>query len=263
MEEERQVATSAPEKGAGVLKSNGGLKIACAILAVAVVGLVAYLIISKTNVGQKTNCITNSATSDGEKATSDGEIAASDGEKAASDNIGFVYDTFADTSIGYGQFVVTKDGDLYFIPGEKIAWTSTGEDMKITFSVSEEVGTEGKFEFEPEEIGYYATPMGEGQKVSFEGYKLNVNNVQYVTDVFFGQQKAGIAVAIIGKDGNMSVLSSSYFSEDEALKLELKKNVETNVVGISSASHGTGCYPVVHYRDGGSKKLDENIFKVD
>ena len=249
MEEERQVTMSAPEKGTDVLKGNGGLKIACAILAVAVVGLVAYLIVDKANIGQKTNCITNNA--------------AGNGEKATSENVGFVYTTSTYASYGnYGDYVVTKDGDVYFIPRKEIVWDDDeNNNSKVSFSVDSEVGAPGKFEFEPEDIEYYTPPMGDGQKISFEGYKLNLSNVQYVVEVDMGQQKGAASAAIIDRDGNMSLLLSSSFGENTTLKL--KKNVEGNVSGIVPAYHGSGWYPVVYYRDGGSKKLDDNMLSMD
>lgn len=244
MENEQQ--TVAAEEQVRGSKGNSSLIIVCVVLALVAVGLGAYLIIDKTGAGEKTKC----AVSNSEKSSSGSD---------SSESVGFVYDTDPiGKYVDYGKYIITKDGDLYFAPESKITWYEDHSE-KVSYSVDSEVGAKGKFEFEPDDISYYTPPMKEGQKINFEGYKLNVSNVQFVTELGFGQQKNGILVAIITKDGKMSILKTKEgFGENS--KLVIKKDVEENVANVGTAYHGTGMYAVVYYRDGSSKKLNDEVF---
>ncbi len=236
------------------LKSNVGLKITCVVLALVAIGLGACLIINKARSNERTNCAVDDYEKNSSKEAYNGNEESGD-EETSNGNIGFVYRTDSTgLYVDYGKYIVTKNGDLYFAPSDKVM----GE--RVSYLVDSETGTNGKFTFEPDDISYYTPPMEEGQKINFSGYKLNISNVQSIMEVGRGQQKVGILAAIIAKDGSLSILKT----EDgfgENVKLRLKKDIEKNVASVGTAYHGTGMYAVVYYRDGGSKKLDNKVFE--
>lgn len=247
MKEEQQTATSAIEKPAESSSGCGGLKIACVALAIMTLGLGTYLILDKTVLKQDSDngtkkCVTTS------------------NEKTATENIGFVYDTSPiGTYVDYGKYIVTKDGNLYFEPNSEISWSESESAEKTSYLVNDETGTKGKFTFEQDDIGYEVSGALD-TPITIDGYKLNVSNVQSVMEVGHGQQKVGILLAIIDKDGNLSILKTKDgFGEN--VELVLEKNVEKNVASVGTAYAWSYRYAVVYFRDGGSKKLDDKLFE--
>ena len=245
MGKEQQTVTSAVEKPTESPSGCGGLKIACVVLAIMTLGLGTYLILDKTVLKQSSDngtkkCVTTS------------------NEKTATENIGFVYDTSPiGTYVDYGKYIVTKDGNLYFEPNSEISWSESTE--KTSYLVNDETGTKGKFTFEQDDIGYEVSGALDAP-ITIDGYKLNVSNVQSVMEVGHGQQKVGILLAIIDKDGNLSILKTKGgFGEN--VELVLEKNVEKNVASVETAYAWSYRYAVVYFRDGGSKKLDDKVFE--
>ena len=247
MKEDQQTATSAIEKPAESSSGRGGLKIACVVLAIMTLGLGTYLILDKTVLKQDSDngtkkCVTTS------------------NEKTSTENIGFVYDTSPiGTYVDYGKYIVTKDGNLYFEPNSEISWSESESTEKTSYLVNDETGTKGKFTFEQDDIGYEVSGALDAP-ITIDGYKLNVSNVQSVMEVGHGQQKVGILLAIIDKDGNLSILKTKdEFGEN--VELVLEKNVEKNVASVGTAYAWSYRYAVVYFRDGGSKKLDDKVFE--
>ena len=246
MGKEQQTVTSAIEKSVESSSGCGGLKIACVALAIMTLGLGTYLILDKTVLARDSDNGTN-------------KCVTTSNEKAATENIGFVYDTSPiGTYIDYGKYIVTKDGSLYFEPNSEISWSEEST-IKTSYLVNDETGTKGKFTFEQDDIGYEVSGALD-TPVTIDGYKLNVSNVQSVIEIGHGQQKVGILLAIIDKDGNLSILKTKDgFGEN--VELVLEKNVEKNVASVGTAYAWSYRYAVVYFRDGGSKKLDDKVFE--
>ena len=229
MGKEQQTVTSTIEKPTEGSSGCGGLKIACVALAIMTLGLGTYLILDKIVL-----------THDSDNGTK--KCVTTSNEKTATENIGFVYD---------------KDGSLYFEPNSEISRSESTE--KTSYLVNDETGTKGKFTFEQDDIGYEVNGALD-TPVTIDGYKLNVSNVQSVMEVGHGQQKVGVLLAIIDKDGNLSILKTKDgFGEN--VELVLEKNVEKNVASVGTAYAWSYRYAVVYFRDGGSKKLDDKVFE--
>jgi hypothetical protein len=218
-------------------KKGSLITILCICFAIATVGLGAYTILDKT-VFKDDKCVAEQ--SDGKKT----------GGTYANEK-GYVYKP----ELGeFGTYYVSKTGKVYFAASDTF-WSDGG---KWTPTMDEKVGTKKTIKLNVDDYYDFACngACDDDGNMEIEAFELNVSDIQYVKEMVFGNQKTHVATALIDKDGNMSILKSETPEDGEKTRFKLVKDVEKNV-----ASVGTGemynYYPMVFYRDGATKRLDD------
>ena len=250
MQDNMQNTENAPAAAAPVpAQKKGGsvAKILCVVFALVAVGLGIYLALDKTVLKDSVSgnkdakqCVTEAK---------EGEIA-----KIADNPSGYIYsDEF------YGRYYVTKEGDVYFVPSEYFGYVDGGG---VKWQIeSNDVAAKGTYTFKYSDFDNYYN-MAEGSEEGnfvVNGYKINVSNIQYIEEVGAGQQKTAVSLAMIDKDGNMSILNSSNVYSSNKVTFSISKNIETNVAAAQLATGSDQVYTRVFYRDGSSKMIDDKV----
>ncbi len=231
-------------------KANPTTGILCVVFALVALGLGGYLIYDKVIAkDDKTNCAV--ADKNDEKKENETNLL---GDKDTS----FIYSPSV-YGVFYGTYFVTNEGDVYL--NTDSTYADYDSSVKWTPTMAKEAGEKGNFELKAADIRGGEIDVDGADSYKINGFKLNLTNIRYLTEIMHGQQRVGVQTAFIDKDGNLSLL----FAKDEGKypreTLILKKNIDKNVVSVLPVYDDNGYNTMIFYRDGSSKLMDVSVFE--
>ena len=168
----------------------------------------------------------------------------------------------------FGVLYVTKKGEVYLSPT-----TETEKDngwpflMRVSdYDQNKLPGVRGKYTITEDDIeGFSAGPtdmVQEDYKVTFDGYKIDIDGVVAMYGVSFGHAFNGYNFALVKSDGTMGWLILTPGDSNMKASALLTKNVEgyENVAGVMSTSPAGGTRRVlVIKKDGGQEWMDYEL----
>lgn len=197
-------------------KSNGGLKCLVVVLFLCVLGLGGYIIydkaIAKDEAPKVENNCQNVANSSQTK-TEDTNTPSNQALQVLSTKV--------------GTFIIAKDGSVYY---RKIVDKYEGAEIKVDSFSS--IATQGKYKVED-----YITNMEDDKKIGseFEGYKLNIANINSAYEVATGNSGASEIIYFVTKDGKVNELSFSANTDKVDVKLSKDTCLKPNIVSVLSS----------------------------
>ena len=240
---------------APVKKGGGAAKVFCVLFALIALGLGGYIVADKTILNDSTK-----KDGDGGNVTNcKTEVDEDDKKEIVGKKIGYEYvDDF------YGAFYITKDGDVYFEPKKAFGYSYDSDAIDWEISKTNNVMKKESVKIEISDLLNYGVTNGSDDPVEFEGYKIDLKNIQIVAEVEFGQQKNNASTAFIDKDGSLSMLvSNNVFENDGKAEFKLFKDIYSNVASVGVSYMGTGYQTVVYFRDGSIAALDDKYLDID
>lgn len=146
-----------------------------------------------------------------------------------------------------GDFIVSKDGNVYFIPSDK---------QKNAAEISQ-IGTYGEYEVDDyiTGLGWDETSQKTTEDHKFNGYKLNLENVVSVYNVDIGQTGDYQTFLFVEEDGTVDMLAFQLYAETKTV---FEKNVSEhpNIVSVTQSA-GFGAYIAQFIdKDGNSYNFD-------
>jgi hypothetical protein len=251
-------------------KASPAIKILCVIFALVALGLGGFIVYDKlvTKDGDVREC-TEAADEPGEIAEGDGE-----GDDEGDEDVdgGDVKDTSAKgfaKYAEYGNYYVTKNGDVYLEPMEGTIHVGSLTINNIAFDKNEKFGKYGTYTITNKDlVGYnFAIDSFESSNssITIKGFKLDLTNVVSMYEPVFGQSWNGWDMAFIDKSGKLSWLyiMPDFLTNTNAVKTKLTKNVKgyTDAVSIMEAWQPDGRTVIVVTKDGGhiEMSLDELV----
>ena len=168
----------------------------------------------------------------------------------------------------FGVLYVTKKGEVYLSPTTE---TEKDNDWPFLMRVSDYdqnklPGVRGKYTITEDDIeGFSAGPtdmVQEDYKVTFDGYKIDIDGVVAMYGVSFGHAFNGYNFALVKSDGTMGWLILTPGDSNMKASALLTKNVEgyENVAGVMSTSPAGGTRRVlVIKKDGGQEWMDYEL----
>jgi hypothetical protein len=136
----------------------------------------------------------------------------------------------------YGEFIVTKNGDVY-------CNSLDGIDMN-----NSNIFTKGSVE-----VNYDLISMREEDTI-FDGYKLNISDVRSIYSYYYGQQ-GDSAIVFIKNDGTIGALYITLDGMDKYVKLDSTIDGFTNIITAVSNSAAGGSSILTIDKDGNMKVL--------
>ncbi len=131
-----------------------------------------------------------------------------------------------------GTFIISKDGSVYF---RKTVDKYAGVEIVIDDNTS--IGTHGNFELEDYITGLdYDEELKQSKEIhSFEGYKLDLQNINAAYEIMVGNGTSEI-IYFLSKDGKVNELSVD--SDGTNISINLKKDTSSypNIVSVLQSS---------------------------
>jgi len=155
----------------------------------------------------------------------------------------------------FGEFIVTKNGDVYFIPGD--TYRIVSDPYPVHVKNPDILGVKKSYILD-DYVGYL------GDKIEFEGYKLDLSNILSVNALYFGNGAPDAHYVFISKEGNVSELVFEFDYNDNTLIAKFEKNISEykNIVSIVPTSSPQASGAIVIDRDGNQYKyLSINILE--
>ena len=127
-----------------------------------------------------------------------------------------------------GEIVITNLGNVYYVPSDEVLYDGGWEE--VTIIDDQNIGLRKKYKIN----GYNESDDGNGNLVptEFNGYKLNITNVQSAYNIYFGTGGESKSVIIVGKDGKISEFG--VYKAVNGFKMVLEHNIDgyNNIVSV-------------------------------
>ena len=147
-----------------------------------------------------------------------------------------------------GTFIVDKNGSVYYEKADKF------NSYEIKIDSNTNIGTYGTYEVEDyiAGLGYDETSKKTTEDHKFEGYKLDLENINSVYEIYLGNGGANDQIHLLSNDGKVNVLS--FVANGEQLDITLSKDTCTkpNIVSVLQSS-GFGAFEVIFVDKDGNK----------
>ena len=265
MKEEKSIELNKPnfrDDEQAKKSGNGlGLKLTCGFLALATLGLGAFVVYDKFFATQpeKTEISSSIANQHADKSEKE--------EQVKKNKNGFVYHTDT-TEPGY--LIVDGNGDVYFDPNEHYSDAQGLESYNFNFATANIDGEKGSYSLDGDEINFHTYPSNDEQKITFSGYKLNIKNISSIIQAECGQNftahyylaitQSGDAYMIIIKPGGMTSAVDN-FSDSEA-KLKINKLSYKDIISASMINLGDSIGTMVVDKVGSHFYLSDKDFEI-
>ncbi len=265
MEEKKEIELTQSDfektKKAEKVHSGTGLKVACGLLALATLGLGGFIVYDKIFATQSEKVETSVST---QKQTENSNTKKQ--EQTVKNNNGFVgsYSTS-------GLILVDGAGDVYFEPNNDISHVQGMEAYNFNLKDENVDGEKGIYSFNKEEIKYHPTAH-DGQKIEFNGYKLNIKNIISLAEVGIGHQsyeytwlalnQNGDTYMIIVKPGERNASGNDNTGSTEA-KIRVRKLKYKNIISASMIDMGDSVGTVMTDKNGSHFYLTDEDFKYE
>ena len=238
-------------------KSGKVAKILCVIFALATAGLGGYICYDKFVVHDMVSSDSPRSEETMAQNVDEQETADIAEVEERPELTGFVDYVGANS---WAAYYVTSKGEVYFVPMH----IDMGGAPEVEWRISNpgDIGEAGAFVLNLRELGDFSPYMYEGSTLEIEGYKLNLDNITYVEEAGFGQNKSELTSVFVDVDGNMSILTTKGAFTGSAIA-RLEKNVLKNVACIKVVDGGEQAYTLVIFRDGSQKHLSEKLLGAD